>query len=89
MNYIDAKAVAIAIRLGKHDPDMGLYRLYALLALTTGKATTLENVHDAWSAWRAATRPDHRSLVPFGLLPVDVQELDRKYMEAIHEESAP
>ena len=50
-----------------------------------GTETTLENVHDAWSTWRDATRPDHPSLVPFAELAPDVQELDRKYADAIRE----
>jgi hypothetical protein len=40
-------------------------------------------VHHAWSAWRAETKPDHRSLVPFEDLTPDVQELDSAYRDAI------
>ncbi|OZM79918.1 hypothetical protein [Pseudonocardia sp. MH-G8] len=61
-----------------------LAQLYALLALTRGSRTTLQDVHDAWAVWRNTTRPNHPSLVPFDQLSQDVQELDRKYMQAIH-----
>ena len=91
MNYIDEIAVQIAKQLGDSDDeidrmpmqDARLYHFYALLALTTGEHTTLENVHDAWSAWKASIDPDHRSLLPFDQLHPDTQELDRKYADAI------
>jgi hypothetical protein len=65
--------------------DEPLAALYALLALTRGARTTLEDVHDAWAVWTATVRgrPDHPSLVPFGELSLDVQELDRKYVDGI------
>lgn len=83
MNYIDEIAYQIEAKIGS-EQDMKLMRIYAVLALTTGKATTLENVHDAWSAWRAETRPDHPSLVWFNQLTPEIQEYDRKYMNVIH-----
>jgi hypothetical protein len=61
-----------------------LVGLYVLLALTRGTETTLRDVHDAWAVWRNETRPDHKSLIPFGELTFEVQELDRKYVEGIH-----
>lgn len=61
-----------------------LLNLYALLAMTRGVNTRLEDVHDAWSIWQNLSDPRHRSLIPFDQLAPDVQELDRKYMEAIH-----
>ena len=80
-NYIDA----IAASIGAIVPDcpQDLLRLYALLALTAGDGVTLEHVHDAWAVWRCATRPDHPSLVPFGELSREVQELDAPYRDAI------
>lgn len=60
-----------------------LYRVYALLVLTTGEMTTNRNVHDAWSAWTAAHRPDHRSLIPFERLAPAVAALDEPYRQAI------
>jgi hypothetical protein len=64
------------------DPELA--QLYALLALTRGTRTSLQDVHDAWAVWRCGTRPDHPSLVPFDQLTPEVQELDRPYMDAIH-----
>lgn len=64
--------------------DRALLNLYALLAMTRGVNTSLEDVHDAWGIWRNADAPQHRSLIPFDELTVEVQELERKYMEAIH-----
>lgn len=64
-----------------------LIDLYSLLVVTKGKQTTLEDVHEAWGIWKNRIKPDHKSLVPFNELTFEVQELDRKYMEAIHEAS--
>lgn len=64
--------------------DKHLAQLYALLALTKGRATTLEDVHNAWALFRNTSDPQHRSLVPFGDLAPEVQELDHKYMVGIH-----
>lgn len=86
MNYIDEIVADLDKKIPGNDP--ALLRLYALLALTTGEATTLENVHDAWAVWRTVTKPGHKSLVPFGELSPEVQELDREYMDAIREVAA-
>lgn len=64
--------------------DDRLAAAYAVLVLTTGQATTLENVHDAWSAWRAfSDRPDHSDLVPFQMLDAGTAERDRPYRDDI------
>lgn len=84
-NYVGAILARLADLLPDLDPDLA--QLYALLALTLGDGTSLEDVHDAWAVWRNTTRPDHKSLVPFGELTLAVQELDRTYMDAIHEAS--
>ena len=81
-NYVQRVTGDLSDLLPGCYPD--LIPLYALLAITRGPATTLEDVHDAWSIWCNATDPKHRSLKPFSELAPDVQELDRKYMEAIH-----
>lgn len=65
--------------------DRVLYRIYAVLALAKGEATTMEDVHDAWAAWTAEDRPDHESLIRFDKLRPDIQEMDRLYMDAIHD----
>lgn len=88
MNYIDTIAREIyAITEGPGEPgpfDRILYRMYALLALSKGEGTTLEDVHDAWAAWCSEERPGHRSLVPFDQLAPDVQALDQPYLDDIH-----
>ncbi len=81
-NYIGEITSRLAVWLPDCPPE--LLRLYALLVLVQGHCTSLEDVHDAWACWRAATRPDHPALIPFADLSPEVQELDRKYMEAIH-----
>lgn len=57
--------------------------VYALLVLTTGTSTTLENVHDAWAVLKNTINPDHKSLIPFRDLGLEVQELDRSYRDTI------
>ena len=93
MNYLDRFAINIYRRVepvgDPSDDEMALYRIYAMLALAKGKAATLEDVHNAWSAWMSGLTPSHRSLIPFGELDPSVQELDRPYLEAIHGLSDP
>jgi hypothetical protein len=61
-----------------------LIELYALLVVSLGTDAGLSDVHDAWSIWQNRKRPDHRSIIPFNELKSEVQEMDRKYVEAIH-----
>jgi hypothetical protein len=82
-NYVNDIIVRLYEVLGDNIDDH-LAGLYALLVLAKGTDTTLEDVHDAWAIWRNVDRPDHKSLVPFSDLSKEVQELDRKYMNAIH-----
>ena len=87
MSYIDEIADRINAELDSEplsDEWRPLYRIYAVLALAKGTDTTLRDVHDAWSAYTAGTRPDHRSLIPFDDLTEDVQRLDTPYRDAIH-----
>lgn len=81
MTYVQDAIDAVNAELPDLDPELA--RLYALLALTTGITTSLEDVHDAWAVWRDRTDPGHRSIVPFGRLTSETQELDRPYMEGI------
>jgi hypothetical protein len=86
MNYIDKIARDIGEHCGMRNADengMRLLRIYAVLALTVGEQVTWEHVHDAWSAWRSDTKPDHKSIVWFHELVPDVQALDAKYADAI------
>jgi hypothetical protein len=79
-NYVNVVKKLLAKRI---DVEDDLLNLYALLVLTTGEATTWENVHDAWAIWRNDTNSDHKSLVPFVKLTPEVQQLDDEYTEAI------
>lgn len=88
MNYIDALANRIRATLPADItvPDENateLFRLYALLALAKGTATTAEDVHDAWSCWMAGIDPGHESLVPFAVLSVDTAREDAPFVAAI------
>lgn len=85
-NYVEAVRNGLADLL----PDLpqDLLDLYTLLALVNGEECTLEDVHDAWAIWRNHTNPTHKSLISFDELTLEVQELDRKYMEAIHQAAA-
>lgn len=60
-----------------------LLDLYALLVAVKGDKVTLKDVHEAWSIWENRIRPDHKSLIPFDELTLEVQELDRKYANGI------
>lgn len=75
--------VMAALNEASPDLDPDLARLYALLVFVRGGDTTLEDVHDAWALWRNETKPDHKSIVPFGQLTHEVRELDRPYVDAI------
>jgi hypothetical protein len=82
VNYVQRARQALLDELP--DLDLALADLYVLLVLTQGEETSLQDVHDAWAVWRNDSNPDHRSLIPFDELALDVQELDREYMDAIH-----
>lgn len=87
MNYLDTLADQIERSLSEEQRPRAdaksLYRVYALLALVKGKDVTLENVHDAWSSWKAATDPGHKSICPFNELDQQTREKDRPYVDAI------
>lgn len=81
MNYIEELRQAISAEL----PNLGeeLLDLYTLVGCIRGIDTTNFDVHEAWSVWKNRTMPDHRSLIPFHELTLDVQELDSKYRDGI------
>ena len=64
--------------------ELLLWRIYALLMRAKGEAVTREDVHDAWSVWAAHVQGEHRSMIPFEELDPAVQELDERYVQAIH-----
>jgi hypothetical protein len=88
MNYLDQVALRVERELQDDlRPDARaeeLYRVYALLVLVRGAECSLSDVHDAWSTWMAAERPEHPALVPFPALSSEAQEKDRPYLSAIH-----
>ena len=91
MTYLDEDARLIRSLLSDDatppdDTDL-LFVLYAVLLRAKGTGTSLEDVHNAWSAWMIAKGQDHRSLVPFDALGPDVRDEDQPYLEAIHKAS--
>lgn len=81
VNYIDRVVTRLDEELWGCPVELINY--YALLVLTTGELTTLEDVHDAWSIWTNETLWTHKSLIPFNELTLEVQELDQPYRDAI------
>lgn len=65
-----------------------LFRLYAVLALAKGEQVTLEDIHNAWSAWMLSQNPTHESLKPFTDLTPDIQEEDQPYVDAVRRVAA-
>lgn len=64
------------------DADL-LYALYALLVAVKGEATSLRDVHDAWTTWMALRGIEHESAIPFDDLSSAVQAEDEPFLEAI------
>lgn len=87
MSYIQEIAEAIRAQVAPGLVPTGdvdaLFRIYGVLALAKGERVTLEDVHDAWSAWTAGRDPEHRSLRPLDELSLDVQDADRPFLEAV------
>lgn len=87
MSYIEEVAEAIFNEISNEaimpEDERGLYLTYAVLALTVGENVTRENVHDAWSAWKALRDRNHRSLRPFSALSTQTQEEDEPFVRAI------
>jgi hypothetical protein len=81
-NYVAKIVQRLDEELPGNDPE--LIDLYVLLVMTKGVNTTLADVHEAWGIWKNRINPLHKSLIPFDSLTVEVQELDRKYMDGIH-----
>jgi hypothetical protein len=87
MNYLDRIAAAIKQQVSSEKlPDedtAALFRLYAVLALAKGSQVTLEDVHNAWSAWMIERDPGHESIRPLAELSPEVQREDEPYLNAI------
>lgn len=88
MNYIDDVAQAIrrevAPNLLPEGDTTSLFRLYAVLALARGTDVSLEDVHNAWSAWMSEREPTHEAIRPYEQLSSHLQREDRPFLEAIH-----
>lgn len=86
-SYLDEIADAIRDEVPPDKvPEGGtilLFRLYAVLALAKGATVTLEDVHNAWSAWMLEHDPAHESIQPFSELGDDVKQEDEPYAKAI------
>lgn len=90
--YIDEIAAEIFIESHKTDKitfdELGekekiLYRIYAVLCLAKGSTVSCGDVHNAWVVYTANDEPGHQYNIPFSRLPLEVQALDRSFMEAI------
>lgn len=81
-NYIEKIRTELSKKISV---EGDLLDLYTLLVLTKGIDCELIDVHDAWAIWKNKINPSHKSLIPFSELPLEVQELDRKYTKAIRE----
>jgi len=88
VNYIEQLAERIKSNLSADvlpDDSYPLLLMYAVLARVKGPETTLEDVHDAWTAWMSMRGKQHESSVPFAELPHAVQGEDSPFLRAILE----
>lgn len=88
LNYLEEDAALIVENLPEGFEATAetapLFLIYAVLMRAKGIYTTLEDVHDAWAAWRSATNPNHSDLVPFDQLDAETRSLDHPFLHAIH-----
>lgn len=89
MNYIQELADKIKSEVPSallpDEPNLDtLFAIYAVLLLAKGNETTLEDVHNCWSAWKSQKDASHNSIKPFVELSNKIQEQDRPFVEAIH-----
>ena len=66
MTTTEAGSVMDRLAAALPGQDPALLRLYALLVLTKGTSTTMEDTHEAWAIWRAETYPEHPWIVHRG-----------------------
>jgi hypothetical protein len=86
MSYLDELAVRIRDEVPEShrgETDLGLFRLYAVLALAKGEAVQPGDVHNAWVAWMQEREPDHKALRPFDELDKETREADAPFVRAI------
>ncbi|MFL6113058.1 MAG: hypothetical protein ACJ786_17125 [Catenulispora sp.] len=86
MTYLDDLAVRIRDQVPdaqRGETELGLFRLYAVLALAKGAAVEPSDVHNAWAAWMRERDPDHNALMPFDQLDREKQDADSPFVAAI------
>lgn len=86
MTYLDHLAVRIRDQVPeaqRGETELGLFRLYAVLALAKGGAVEPSDVHNAWAAWMQERDPDHDALRPFDQLDRETQDADSPFVAAI------
>lgn len=92
LNYIERDAAFVRDNLpeGTDVPDgsEALFRAYAVLMRAKGVDTQAADVHDAWSAWMAASDPEHESIVPFADLDEATRAEDAPFLLAIRRAAA-
>ncbi len=88
--YIDK--IVEEVKQTLHIKDEKLAQMYALLVLTKGENITLKDVHDAWAMnmnYKKTTDycygHEHKSIVPFDQLDVEVQNKDAKFVDKLKE----
>lgn len=81
LNYIQEveKELSNHINSGKM-----MISMYALLVLTLGEDTTLEDVHNAWAIAMNKRMPEHWSIIPSEQLKEEVLLKDTNFRDAIH-----
>lgn len=86
MSYLDDVAVRIRDEVPaaqRGETALGLFRLYAVLALAKGEAVQASDVHNAWAAWMQEREPAHEALRPFEELDEETREADSPFVLAI------
>ncbi|QUR66132.1 DUF7701 domain-containing protein [Mycobacterium spongiae] len=86
MNYVEEIADRIRRNLAPEivpENSYPLLLIYAVLARAKAADTTLEDIHDAWTAWMSMQGKRHESSVPFAELPDAVKCEDEPFLRAI------
>lgn len=86
MSYLDELAARIRDEVPEShrgETALGLFRLYAVLALAKGEEVQASDVHNAWAAWMYEREPDHEALKPFEELDKETQDADAPFVLAI------
>lgn len=85
-NYMLKREEILKEELNEELPEV-LFSNYLSLACTsasTGTPITNEEIHDAWSIWKNKVDKTHKSIIPYIQLPIEIQELDTPYTDAVN-----